>query len=317
MKRLTISMSDALFDKLNQVENKSLFIRKLIEGELRKGIAYSSDAAYESLAGDIEDLHHELRSLSSRLVYIENQIADAKTDPFLTKDHLESDQTANYQISSLPSSENGIETPIIQTAVADSYSITNGLNEFADKDQGSVSDNISDIQVNLSAQDSDKVLPIHSDEMHNMPFRSVVNVGIHKEPVCPITETNETPVNSMIITPEIANQSQESSSARVNNPSTPSFIMPELSDISTPPPTPFAAAALEHSAPSTPSLVMPELGAMEHPSPSPFEMPHGMSVPYSGNDLQMPSFSAEGPAPSGLQMQPPSIMMPEMQPRSS
>jgi len=317
MKRLTISMSDALFDKLNQVENKSLFIRKLIEGELRKGIAYSSDAAYESLAGDIEDLHHELRSLSSRLVYIENQIADAKTDPFLTKDHLESDQTANYQISSLPSSENGIETPIIQTAVADSYSITNGLNEFADKDQGSVSDNISDIQVNLSAQDSDKVLPIHSDEMHNMPFRSVVNVGIHKEPVCPITETNETPVNSMIITPEIANQSQESSSARVNNPSTPSFIMPELSDISTPSPTPFVATALEHSAPSTPSLVMPELGAMEHPSPSPFEMPHGMSVPYSGNDLQMPSFSAEGPAPSGLQMQPPSIMMPEMQPRSS
>jgi len=34
MKRLTISMSDELFDKLDVVENKSLFIRKLIEREL-------------------------------------------------------------------------------------------------------------------------------------------------------------------------------------------------------------------------------------------------------------------------------------------
>ncbi|MDG6244049.1 MAG: hypothetical protein QCH31_06615 [Methanolobus sp.] len=34
MKRLTISMSDELFDKLDKIENKSLFIRKLIEREL-------------------------------------------------------------------------------------------------------------------------------------------------------------------------------------------------------------------------------------------------------------------------------------------
>ena len=34
MKRLTISMSDELFDKLDVIENKSLFIRKLIEREL-------------------------------------------------------------------------------------------------------------------------------------------------------------------------------------------------------------------------------------------------------------------------------------------
>lgn len=336
MKRLTISMSDALFDKLDQVENKSLFIRKLIEGELRKGITYSSDAIYESLAGDIEDLHHEIRSLSSRLVSIENQIADVKTNTFLTKDKFESDKAVNYQIPPMSPSEDGGGTPIIQTAVEDSYSIANGLNEFADKDLGSVSANISDIQVNLCAQDSDKVLPVHSDEMLNMPFRSVVNVGVHKESVCPTTETNETPMNSMIITPGMDDQPQESFSAQADDPSTPSFIMPDLSDVATAAPAPFNAAPAEPSVPSSPLFVMPNLSEVATPVPgpsnvasskpsvpssplfvmpelsdgagysnaSPFELPPAMPVPASGNDMQMPPFAAAGPSAPGIQMQP-------------
>ncbi|MCC7577070.1 MAG: hypothetical protein KK926_09585 [Methanomethylovorans sp.] len=347
MKRLTISMSDALFDKLNQVDNKSLFIRKLIEGELRKGIAYSSDAAYESLAGDIEDLHHEIRSLSSRLASIENQIVGIKTDPFFTKDVSESDLAASYQISSLPLSENGDGTSVAQTTVVDSYSMINELNEVTDKDMHSISDNILDIQVNLSPQESDKVLPVHSDEMHNIPFRSVVNVGAHKGAVCPVTETNETPVNSMIITPGMADQLQESPSAQENKYSTPSFVMPELSDVPTPPQGPFVAASPEPSVPSTPSFVMPELsdvptpsqspfvaaspepsvpstplfvmpelGAMEHPNISSFELPPSSVMPSSENDIQMPSFVAPDVAASGVQMQPQSFLMQETQPRS-
>jgi hypothetical protein len=376
MKRLTISMSDALFDKLNQVENKSLFIRKLIEGELRKGITSSSDSTYESLAGDIEDLHHEIQSLSSRMLSIENQISGVKTDPSFAHDKLESDQAANFHISPMPPSENGVGASMIQTTVSDSYAITSGLTGGADKDQGSVFSNISDIQINLYTQDNDKVLPVHSDEMRNTPFRSVVNVGVHKEPVSPVTETNETPVNSMIVAPGMADQPQESFSVQANNPytssfvmpelsdvptpapspfvaappersvpSAPSFVMPELSDVSTPAPSPFVAASPEpyvsstpsfvmpelsdvptpspfvaappeRSAPSTPSFVMPELSAIGQSSLSPFEMPHAMSVPSSGNDLQMPSFAAEGPAASGIQMQPPSFLMQEMQVQS-
>lgn len=333
MKRLTISMSDALFDKLDQVENKSLFIRKLIEGELRKGITYSSDATYEGLAGDIEDLHHEIRSLSSRLASIEDQIADVKTNTFLTKDKFESDKAVSHQIPSLPSSEDVGGTTIVQTTVVGSHSMTNGLNGVPDKDQDYVPANIPDIQVNLCAQDSDKVLPVHNDEMHNMPFRSVVNVGAHKESVCPITET---PVNSMTITPCMDDQPHESFSVQADDPSTPSFIMPDLSDIATPVPVPSNVASSEPSFPSSPSFLMPELSDIAtpvsvpsnvassepsfpssplfvmpelsdgagHSNASPFEMPPAMPVHASGNDVQMPPFAAAGPSASGIQMQP-------------
>ncbi len=333
MKRLTISMSDALFDKLDQVENKSLFIRKLIEGELRKGITYSSDATYEGLAGDIEDLHHEIRSLSSRLASIEDQIADVKTNTFLTKDKFESDKAGSHQIPSLPSSEDVGGTTIVQTTVVGSHSMTNGLNGVPDKDQDYVPANIPDIQVNLCAQDSDKLLPVHTDEMHNMPFRSVVNVGAHKESVCPIPET---PVNSMTITPGTGDQPQESFSVQADDPSSPSFIMPDLSDIATPVPVPSNVASSEPSFPSSPSFLMPELSDIAtpvsgpsnvassepsfpssplfvmpelsdgagHSNASPFEMPPAMPVHASGNDVQMPPFAAAGPSASGIQMQP-------------
>lgn len=307
MKRLTISMSDALFDKLNQVENKSLFIRKLIEGELRKGITSSfySDITYEGLEVDIEDLHNDIQLLSSRLASIENQIADVKTTHFLPKDKFESDQAASYQISSLPSLEHGFETPIIQTTTADNNTIANELNEAVGKDQGSVSANISDVQVNLYTHDSNKVLPVHSDEMHNIPFSSVVNVGLHEESVCPATETNETPVNSIMITSGVADQPQEPISAQVGSPSTPSFIMPELSDVATPAPGPSNVASVEPSVPSSPLFVTPELSdGAGHSNASPSEMPPAMSIRSSENDIHMLPFAAAGLSAIEIQMQP-------------
>jgi hypothetical protein len=354
MKRLTISMSDALFDKLNQVENKSLFIRKLIEGELRKGITYSSDSTYESLAGDIEDLHHEIQSLSSRLVSIENQISGAKIHPSFGKGKLESDLVDTSLIVSpmtIPA-ENGIGTSELPTNVPDSYAICNGLGNrlpgVVDEGQVAVFSNVSDIQVNLSTQDNDKALPVHSDEMHNIPFRSVINVGTHKEPVANVIDANGTPMTSTIVVPDMADQHQESFSVPVNNASTtsfimpelsdavapapspfsvaspepsvpysPSFVMPELSDVTTPAPSPFSVASLEPSVPSSLSFVMPELSdATGHSNASPFEMPPAMSIPSSGNDLQIPSFFAAGPTAPGIQTQAPSFMMQEMQSRS-
>lgn len=293
MKRLTISMSDALFSKLDQVENKSLFIRKLIEDELRKGITYSSDATYETLVDDIEDLHHAIRSLSSRLMSIEDQIADMKTNPLPTKDKLESDQIVSYQIPFLSSSENGIEAPIIQTNVMDSCSMDSEPNDVADKGQDHAPANASDIQADPYVQDNDKVLPVHTDELHNMPFRSVVNVEVHKEPICPIIKTNEPHVDSVIITPNTVDNPQDPFPAQADGPSAPSFIIPDLSDVATLAPPNVASS--EPSVPSSPSYVQPELSNIVHPNISPFETPPVTPMPDSINDIQIPSFTAAGP----------------------
>ncbi|TGC07876.1 hypothetical protein [Methanolobus halotolerans] len=74
MKRLTISMSDELFSKLDTIENKSLFIRKLIERELDmpdnlhdidSRIPWERDIA--SLKGHIDELFTRLSDIESEL----------------------------------------------------------------------------------------------------------------------------------------------------------------------------------------------------------------------------------------------------------
>ncbi|MBN2110241.1 MAG: hypothetical protein JW705_04035 [Methanosarcinaceae archaeon] len=74
MKRLTISMSDELFSKLDSVENKSLFIRKLIERELDmlgsindidNNIPWERDIA--SLKGNVDELFCKLSEIEKQL----------------------------------------------------------------------------------------------------------------------------------------------------------------------------------------------------------------------------------------------------------
>ncbi|MDW7731712.1 MAG: hypothetical protein SCH66_04700 [Methanolobus sp.] len=74
MKRLTISMSDELFDKLDSIENKSLFIRKLIERELDmldsiqdidSSIPWERDIA--ALKGNIDELFTKLSDIEKQL----------------------------------------------------------------------------------------------------------------------------------------------------------------------------------------------------------------------------------------------------------
>ena len=63
MKRLTISMSDELFDRLDEIENKSLFVRDIIEREL------SSEAVDENegLAERLSEVETQLKSIQSML----------------------------------------------------------------------------------------------------------------------------------------------------------------------------------------------------------------------------------------------------------
>jgi len=364
MKRLTISMSDALFDKLNQVENKSLFIRKLIEGELLKGITSSSDSTYESLAGDIEDLQHEIQSISSRLVSIEHKFSGVQLQSTGTSNHesLNASPITSPafmpaenvgEVSSIPASLNASVNSIICPEVSGN---ANEVNVAAFSD-------VADIQVNLFSQDTDKVLPVHGDEVHNAPFRSVVNVGIQEEQVADLADAIEKHTSSTVIASDAAIQSKECLSFSVNNPtpsfvmpelsevstpatspftvaspevpavSTPSFVMPELSEVSTPVTSPFTVASPEVPAVSTPSFVMPELSEVSTPvtspsfvmpelseaggrsAPSPFEMLPAMSVPSTGNDMQMPSFAATNLSAEGIQMQPPSFVQQEVHPQ--
>lgn len=74
MKRLTISMSDELFDKLDSIENKSLFIRKLIEREvdmldsiqgIDSSIPWERDIA--ALKGNVDELFIKLSDIEKQL----------------------------------------------------------------------------------------------------------------------------------------------------------------------------------------------------------------------------------------------------------
>lgn len=63
MKRLTISMSDELFERLNEIENKSLFVRNTIERELSSGVVDSN----EGLAERLNEVEIQLESIQSML----------------------------------------------------------------------------------------------------------------------------------------------------------------------------------------------------------------------------------------------------------
>ncbi|MBP1908668.1 hypothetical protein [Methanolobus bombayensis] len=77
MKRLTISMSDELFDKLNAIENKSLFIRKLVERELD---AMESSTTEEAIpwSESFGILKNDVNIIFGRLEEMENKLAKLK-----------------------------------------------------------------------------------------------------------------------------------------------------------------------------------------------------------------------------------------------
>ncbi|WP_321419045.1 hypothetical protein [uncultured Methanomethylovorans sp.] len=309
MKRLTISMSDALFDKLNQVENKSLFIRKLIEGELQKGIISSSDSTYESLAGDIEDLHHEIQSLSSRMVSIENQISGVKLQSSGASNHALVDSFSLVSPTITPV-ESGIEISNVSASVnvsvndAISAEIPSSVDEF----NVAVLSDAPDIKINPFGQNTDTVLPVHGDEMHNAPFRSVVNVGMQEEQVSGLADAIEKHAASTVIASDAAIQSKGCLSSSVNNLA-PSFVMPEFSEVSTPVTSPFSASP-EAPAVSTPSFVMPEFSEVSTPVPSPFSVsPEAPAV--STPSFVMPEFSeVSTPVPSPFSVASPEVSVP-------
>ncbi len=74
MKRLTISMSDELFEKLDRIENKSLFIRKLVERELEI-LEDRPDTSNNPWVRDFTILKETVEELSLKLNIIEKHLA--------------------------------------------------------------------------------------------------------------------------------------------------------------------------------------------------------------------------------------------------
>ena len=75
MKRLTISMSDDLFESLSKIQNKSLFVRKLIEQGLDAGFG---EEGIPPSSRDLDSLRDEIGGLTNRLHGLENQIGDVQ-----------------------------------------------------------------------------------------------------------------------------------------------------------------------------------------------------------------------------------------------
>jgi hypothetical protein len=71
MKRLTISMSDDLFDSLSEIQNKSLFVRNLLEQGLDAG--FGEEGAVPS-SRDMDALRNEIGKLTDRLHGLEDQV---------------------------------------------------------------------------------------------------------------------------------------------------------------------------------------------------------------------------------------------------
>jgi len=116
MKRLTISMSDELFDKLDIIDNKSLFVRKLVERELN--VPGSHLDLESSQNPDIAILKEAVSDLSNRLSSIEHHYA-IETNNSTSETELESQLETDFQeknsvLDRIPETE--IDTSTITTA---------------------------------------------------------------------------------------------------------------------------------------------------------------------------------------------------------
>ena len=110
MKRLTISMSDELFDRLNEIENKSLFVRDIIEREL------SSEAVDENegLAERLSEVETQLKSIQSMLQSMPSTGKIEKTVPsieFKSIEELASEKPPFNMPELTPSVEEVTEKP--------------------------------------------------------------------------------------------------------------------------------------------------------------------------------------------------------------
>ena len=77
MKRLTISMSDELFDRLNEIENKSLFVRDIIERELSSETVGDGDTA--PWLDELNVFRVENKELTDRLNKIEKRLESTQS----------------------------------------------------------------------------------------------------------------------------------------------------------------------------------------------------------------------------------------------
>ncbi|MCQ6963074.1 hypothetical protein [Methanolobus chelungpuianus] len=115
MKRLTISMSDELFEKLDRIDNKSLFIRKLLERELEM-LEDAPNATTGPWVPDINVLKGSVDELFLKLGEIEKHLNGkvvACSGPESTAELLASGSLISYKDRPLAQVANEAACPII------------------------------------------------------------------------------------------------------------------------------------------------------------------------------------------------------------
>ncbi|MDP2216884.1 MAG: ribbon-helix-helix domain-containing protein [Methanolobus sp.] len=115
MKRLTISMSDELFEKLDRIENKSLFIRKLVERELET-LEDTPDTSNKPWVRDFTILKENVDDLFLKLTEFEKHLTGRITlnlDPEPPSGMLPSDSLIAYKGRPLARNIGGDIGPII------------------------------------------------------------------------------------------------------------------------------------------------------------------------------------------------------------
>ena len=145
MKRLTISMSDELFDKLGVIDNKSLFIRKLIERELDILDNSSSDDIV-SWTDRFAILRDDVNTILNRLSLVENSFTGINE--------------ISGNIQSAPQSMN-IQEPAAETFVESNQTIREIHSEEKNTDIDII-DEFGETDVQLQPQISENEIPLQT-----------------------------------------------------------------------------------------------------------------------------------------------------------
>ncbi|MDN5310318.1 MAG: hypothetical protein PWP14_1712 [Methanolobus sp.] len=188
MKRLTISMSDELFDKLDRIDNKSLFIRKLLEKELEM-LEDISDNTTEPWVPDINILKGSVDELFLKLGEIEKHLNGkvvACPSPESAAELLASGSLITYKDRPLAHIANEAANPIIIPLATEKYA----------------TDAIQVTGPELTQQKTDKLSPLHpaAQAPTDLPGISVETAKLWQEPVPSVSENTIMPD---LLTPEV------------------------------------------------------------------------------------------------------------------
>ena len=310
MKRLTISMSDELFEKLDRVENKSLFIRRLIERELESEPFPDTDNGQwvhdiTQLKGNVDELFQKLSEIEHHLI---DKVGVDALGALLSgkKEEVSKDRT-----NPVPHGEG---TCIVTSIVPDvpvaqhTEPPVRAIESLPDAQQAVVSPTMFDgIAPQAQGPETDMPISINGPSVVSspvMPEFNAVATTVASKPVMPEFNSATSSFESKPVMPEFNSATPSFESKPVMsefNSAAPSFeskpMMPEFNAVA--PPVASKPVMPEFNAVTPPVAskpVMPEFNAVTPPVASKPVMPefNAVAPPFESKPV-MPEFNAVAP----------------------